>query len=66
MRKPTMQGRNQVEVTFELPAHFPHVPLAVVGDFNQWTPTAHPITQASDGAYRVTVTLATGQRSAFR
>jgi len=49
-----------------LPTDFPHLPLSVVGDFNQWDPHIHPFTQASDGTYRVTVTLDAGRRYAFR
>lgn len=66
MRKQTIPGKHQVEVTFVLPAAFPHVPLSVVGDFNQWDPTLHPLTPASDGTYQVTVTLEAGHRYAFR
>ena len=57
---------NQVQITFVLPVDFPHLPLSIVGDFNQWDPSVHPFTQAGDGTYRVTVTLAAGQRYAFR
>jgi 1,4-alpha-glucan branching enzyme len=49
-----------------LPADFPHVPIAVVGDFNQWDASAHPLTRVSDGTYQATVTLEAGRRYAFR
>jgi hypothetical protein len=66
IRKQTLKESNRVEVTFELPADFPHLPISVVGDFNQWNPRAHPLTPASDGTYQVTVTLEAGHRYAFR
>lgn len=55
-----MQPNPGSHTTFVLPANFPHVPLSVVGDFNQWDSTAHPFTQTSDGTYQVTMTLETG------
>ena len=66
IRRQNIQNSHQVQITFVLPADFSHVPISVVGDFNQWNPSAHPLTQVSDGTYQVTVTLETGRRYAFR
>jgi 1,4-alpha-glucan branching enzyme len=66
IRRQTIPNSNQVQITFVLPADFPHVPISVVGDFNQWDPSAHPLRQASDGTYQATVTLAADRRYAFR
>lgn len=57
---------NQVEVTFILPADFPHQPLTVVGDFNQWNPTANPFERHSNGHYATTLVLDADRRYAFR
>jgi 1,4-alpha-glucan branching enzyme len=61
-----LPASHQVQITFVLPTDFPHAPLSVVGDFNQWDPGAHPFRQASDGTYQVTVILEVGHRYAFR
>lgn len=66
IHRQTIPNRNQVEVTFVLSADFPSVPISVVGDFNQWDPHAHPLRQARDGTYQVTMTLEAGRRYAFR
>lgn len=61
-------GKNsdQMKVTFALPADYPHMPQAVVGDFNQWDVTATPLKRRSNGTYSAPVTLEPGQRYAFR
>jgi 1,4-alpha-glucan branching enzyme len=66
IRRQTILESNQVQITFVLPADFPHVPISVVGDFNQWDASVHPLRQASDGTYQATVTLEAGRRYAFR
>jgi len=57
---------DQVKVTFTLPNDHTLQPQAVVGDFNQWNPTANPLKRRSNHTYSATVTLATGRRYAFR
>lgn len=66
IQRQPLPGTHQVQLTFVLPMDFPHVPLSVVGEFNQWDPSVHPFTQASDSTYRVTVMLEAGRRYAFR
>jgi 1,4-alpha-glucan branching enzyme len=66
IRRQKIEGSHQVKVTFMLPADFAHIPLSVVGDFNQWDPTAHPLQRCSDGTYEATVILEAGHRYAFR
>lgn len=56
----------QVKVTFTLANDHTPQPQAVVGDFNQWDPTVNPLKRRSNNTYSTTVTLATGQRYAFR
>lgn len=57
---------DEIEVTFALPSEQDEDnEVALVGDFNEWDPTAHPL--RSDGATRsVSVPLAAGRRYAFR
>lgn len=56
---------NQVEVTFVLPADAPR-PLTVVGDFNQWNPSANPFQRSNNGSYATTLVLDANRRYAFR
>lgn len=64
-RQPIKES-NQVQITFALPATHPQHPLAVVGDFNGWSPHAHPLEPNADGTHSTTVTLEIGRRYAFR
>jgi hypothetical protein len=47
-------------VTFHMPASEWVSQLCVLGDFNGWNPDATPLSQAADGSWTVTVTLAPG------
>lgn len=51
-------------VTFELPPTIDATSVAVVGDFNDWSPDATPMTRRKDG--RFTVTLSLGSDQAYR
>lgn len=60
------KGTEQVRATFVVPSDhlYGHV-VAVVGDFNDWDPTAAPMRQEGDGR-TATVTLQAGRRYGFR
>ncbi|MGW2256014.1 isoamylase early set domain-containing protein [Kitasatospora sp. NPDC001660] len=58
--------KNATEVTFLLPADHPHGQVSVVGDFNDWTPGAHPLAPRKDGMRSVSVTLPVESRIHFR
>ena len=53
------------KITFVLPGTEAG-PVSVVGDFNDWTPGAHPFAPRKDGSRAVSVLLPTGQTTAFR
>jgi len=54
-------------VTFELPAEIWASQIHLVGDFNRWDPTAHPLRQRrSDGVWSITLELDAGQAYQFR
>jgi 1,4-alpha-glucan branching enzyme len=55
-----------VLVTFELPAAVGAHEVHVCGDFNDWSPTAHPLTRLEDGRFRITLELPAGRRWHFR
>ena len=53
-------------VTFVLPAGEPSTKVSVVGDFNDWTPGAHPLVRRSNGTRSVKVAVPAGQTLEFR
>ncbi len=54
------------QVTFELPSSLWADRVYVVGNFNHWSQTTTPLTQARDGIWRATVELFEGQQYQFR
>ncbi|MEY9875148.1 1,4-alpha-glucan branching enzyme [Streptacidiphilus sp. MAP12-33] len=60
-RSATKRG---TRITFVLPAD--ERPVSVVGDFNDWTPGAHPLAPRKDGSLAVSADLSKGQVTAFR
>nr|WP_037603717.1 isoamylase early set domain-containing protein [Streptacidiphilus rugosus] len=61
-RESVKQG---TKVTFVLPGTDPGA-VSVVGDFNDWTPGAHPFRPRKDGSRAVAAVLPAGQTTAFR
>ena len=64
MTKPS--GDGMVKVTFSLPAGEPAGAVSVVGDFNDWDPSAHPLRPRSNQTRSVSVTVPTGSTLRFR
>jgi 1,4-alpha-glucan branching enzyme len=59
-------GNGKVEVTFTMPA-LEHVSkLYLVGDFNEWSIASHPLTQAADGSWGITLPIDSGRTYHFR
>lgn len=58
-------GTNQLKVTFAVPAGVADGHVAVVGDFNGWDPTTHPLHRCDDWL-RASVVVETGRRYRFR
>lgn len=58
--------RGTVEVTFELPASVTAERVVVVGDFNDWSTDANPLTRDADGVFRTSITLPMGRPYRFR
>lgn len=59
MKKTITNGKGRV--TFELPAEAGATGGCVCGDFNDWSPDAHPLQPRKDGRLSVTVTLPPGR-----
>jgi 1,4-alpha-glucan branching enzyme len=55
-----------VRVRFELPAAVTATTAAVCGDFNDWSPTANPLTRLDDGRFECVLELPSGRRWHFR
>jgi len=60
------KGKDQVKVSFILPGEAVTGKVSVVGDFNGWDPTVHPLRSRSNGTRSVAVTLPAQRRFAFR
>jgi hypothetical protein len=55
----------QFVATFRLPADVATEQACVVGEFNDWSPTAHPMERGEDG-FTATIALAPGRTYRFR
>ena len=71
-RKPTVIRKSRsplaghVRVVFELPACVWADRICVTGDFNDWRPDAHPLTQTRQGVWQVAIDLPSGNSYQFR
>lgn len=71
LKKRYIKSRKVFKVTFELPkAELPKgekvSTVFLAGDFNNWDPTATPMSRAKGGAFRATVELEPSQEVQFR
>ncbi|MFJ9643799.1 isoamylase early set domain-containing protein [Streptomyces sp. NPDC004244] len=64
LERKQLKGRTQV--TFVLPEDSPEGPVSVVGDFNHWNPSAHPLRPRGDGTRVATVALPANGSHSFR
>ncbi len=55
-----------VKVTFELPAQVAAKQAVVVGEFNNWDPTATPLKRKKDGSFSTALTLESGKEYRFK
>lgn len=53
-------------VTFRLPPEVTAESVSVVGDFNDWSTTSHPMTRDADGSFVLAITLEPGRAYRFR
>ena len=66
MKKSYVKKGNVCKVTFELPVDIDAQEVAVLGEFNNWSPETHPLKKAKKGGYSATVSLEAGQSYRFR
>jgi 1,4-alpha-glucan branching enzyme len=55
-----------VKVTFELPSHVAAQEAVLVGEFNNWDPTATPLKRKKDGSFSAALTLESGKEYRYR
>lgn len=65
IRKSPSALTEYMHVAFELPPSIWADRINLVGDFNDWNPTATPFVQARDGSWRVDLELPANQRFRF-
>ena len=65
MRKQHLKN-GTCKVTFELPQAAGADVAQLCGDFNDWSPTATPMTRLKGGSFRATVILDPGRSYRFR
>jgi 1,4-alpha-glucan branching enzyme len=53
-------------VTFELPPQVSAQTASLCGDFNNWSPTEHPMVRRKDGRFSVTVALPVDRTYRYR
>lgn len=68
IKKEYIEGKKLCKVTFTLPgvAAIGADSVCVAGDFNNWNPNHHPMQQAQDGDYTITLDLKPGREYQFR
>jgi 1,4-alpha-glucan branching enzyme len=66
IKQTPVKGKDQVKVSFILPSDAVTGKVSVVGDFNDWDPTVHPLRARSNGTRSTAVTLPAQRRFAFR
>jgi len=66
LKREKIKGSKDVKVTFIVPNDPAQGRVSVVGDFNNWDPSATVLAKRSNGTRSATVVLAPAQRYAFR
>lgn len=64
VRKPGRSGATRVR--FSLPAEVQADTVTVCGDFNEWSPTSHPLRHYKDGHFDATIDLTNGSDYHYR
>lgn len=66
LKKQYLKTKSEAKVTFSLPASVDAETVTLVGDFNEWNETSHPLKKKKDGEFELTVNLPTGREYQFR
>lgn len=65
-KKAYAKGGKTCRVTFELPREVAAQTAVVVGDFNEWSTDATPMTKRKDGRFSVTLSLTADRSYRYR
>jgi len=60
------KSASKCRVTFRLPEEAATEEVCVLGEFNDWDPTTHPLKARKNGTFSTTVSLESGQSYRFR
>ena len=66
MLRCTSARGESVRITFAVPTSEVDQPVSVLGNFNGWDPTAHPLKKRSNGTRSATIEAAPGQVLQFK
>lgn len=66
LKKSYSKSGRACRVTFKLPSELAGKKAAVLGEFNEWDPAAHPMKKRKDGTFSATVSLEAGHEYRFR
>ena len=66
LKKSYTKTKRSCRVTFKVPAEHEAARAAVLGDWNDWDATSHPMKKRKDGSHSVTVSLEAGRDYRFR
>jgi 1,4-alpha-glucan branching enzyme len=66
LKKNYSKTGDSCRVTFKLPGDVSAETVHLCGEFNEWSPTKHPMKRLKDGSFSVTVSLEPGQSYRFR
>jgi 1,4-alpha-glucan branching enzyme len=66
LKKSYNKSGRACRVTFKLPSEVEAAEAAVLGEFTEWDPQAHPMTRRKDGSFSTTVSLEAGREYRFR
>lgn len=65
LKKTQAKNGASTKVTFELPL-VEAASVHLVGEFNEWSKTDHPLTKRKDGRFSITVALSSGRAYRYR
>jgi 1,4-alpha-glucan branching enzyme len=66
LKKSYSKTGESCRVTFDIPSELNAGAASLCGDFNDWSPTAHPMSHRKDGRFSTTVSLRAGETYRFR
>ena len=66
LKREAVKDSNQIKVTFVIPNNPDQPRISVVGDFNNWDPTATVFVKRQNNTRSVSATVDPGQRYRFR